>query len=309
MKLSSSLPYLTRVAHLLGCVLLLVCVVGCKPATTIRGDLVDEGGIPVPAVVDRESKALPGVAVTVAGTDVQAVTDAIGQYRLNYCPPGKLMVTFEKTGYTPAKFHVSVGNGTVMDAPTVTLWRLPANKGLFAYFDYQYTPLERSVTERFLVKEEEKSNPKTVFGLRSVPILILQESRPLIIGYKTPAYDLRLDKLMKVTAALPQRPGASLPPAKAYDQEIWVEKERLSLRTLALDEPERLLYALDWEADLEPGEVYALHWGALEGLRTEEKFVFVFQYLSPMMVAEMEAAEATALAEAAALAEAEEKAE
>jgi hypothetical protein len=112
---------------------------GCSPVATIRGDLSTPEGWPIPAVVDPQGIALPGVSISVRGTDSQAISDVNGQYRLR-ARPGYLQLDFIKTGYTPATLQLQVDEARGVHAAQVVMWPLPDNKGVFLYESYRYSP-------------------------------------------------------------------------------------------------------------------------------------------------------------------------
>lgn len=71
-------------------------------------------------VVTVRGETLPGVAVAIKGTDFQAVTDGVGQYRLPAIA-GTHAITFAKTGYTPGLLELTIDQPRPVTATTVSL--------------------------------------------------------------------------------------------------------------------------------------------------------------------------------------------
>jgi hypothetical protein len=81
--------------------------------STIKGKVVGEDGKPI-----------PGVKVSISGIPAAvAETKADGSFRLTNLTEGTWKLTFEKEGYTSASVTVSVGEGELKDAGTITLAR------------------------------------------------------------------------------------------------------------------------------------------------------------------------------------------
>jgi len=88
---------------------------GCSPAV-IEGQ-----------VLDVRQEPLPGAAVTVDGTHDQSLTNALGRYTIDFAP-GKVLLRFIKTGYTPGLLELTVNEARHVEATPVVLWHLPERR-------------------------------------------------------------------------------------------------------------------------------------------------------------------------------------
>ncbi len=252
---------------------------GCEPMVTIQGNLADDDGRPLPGVVDPEGNALPGVAVTVRGTTEQAISDGLGQYKVQ-AAPGVIQLDFIKTGYTPARLQFEVNEPRPVPAAPALLWPLPPAKGAFLYENYRYTGMTRIEPRRYLVRGEEGAAPETVFGVKLLAECSTLDTNPLLIFYKLPFYDARCYLLEPMKAAEPAAPGAAAPPDSAYQHEIWAPTAQVPVAATPLDETARLLFELRPDRPFIPG-TYAIHWGALDGHRDIEPNIYLFAVRDP----------------------------
>jgi hypothetical protein len=238
---------------------------GCERTVTIRGSVVDVRG-----------DHLPGVAVTVQGAEVQTLTDPRGLYTL-HCAPGPLTLQFLKTDYTPGRLELNTGEARVVDATEVLLWPLPSAKGVYFFEGGRYEEAARVTPKRFTAKDL-----GAVLGTRTNPELATLNPQPLIVCYKLPPYDVRLDRLRQVettTAAPPKKAeekGQKTEPSASPAETVWVPAEPLTVIATPIDEPDRLLVELRPTVPLPPG-VYAAHWGAFDGHMSTDPNVYLFR--------------------------------
>jgi hypothetical protein len=214
-------------------------------------------------VVDAKGQALPGVAVTSARTAHQALTDAVGRYRLE-CRPGVVVLDFFKTGYAPGALELAVRDDGRVVAPAVTLRRLPPGAGVYLLEGHRYQALAAVLPERFMT-----GDGQAVYGTASWAEVSTADREPLIVCHKMPVDSVRLARLEIIEAAAPDSRMAS------GAQEAWVSVESIPVTAPPIDEPEGLLHQLKPSGPLEPGS-YAVHWGALEGDTTLESRIYPF---------------------------------
>jgi hypothetical protein len=233
--------------------------VGCERAT-VEGVVIDERG-------DR----LPGVAITVEGTRDQALSNALGEYRVQFRPRGNHLLQFRKTGFTPGILELEVLGPRTVSARTVELWRVPPYAGVFLVERYRFeatTPVE--VTPFGIVDEE------TAYGTQRDPEYTSTNPYPVIILHRVSPFDVWL-------ARLEERPTTE-------QSKAWVLAETIATNLAALDQPEGVLQQLKYQGALEPG-VYAVHWGALFGSTQNEARIFTFRIATPEELDELEAAD------------------
>lgn len=235
----------------IGAVLVSV-VVGCNPVR-ISGTVVHVNG-----------EALPGVAVTVEGTDYQALTNELGQYEVGF-RPGRVILRFAKTGYTPGKAEVFVDAYESVPAEPVELWPLPSAPGVYLFDDYRY----RSA-EPIQPKAYNTLTSGLIHGTVRWTQVNTLEQEPLIICFsKKPRYGLTLCRLEL----------ADVLPAEAVDGSntlgVWTQTRTVPMSPVAIDEQGTLLQ-LRLEHPLGPG-CYAVHWGALDGKSRSDPRMFVFR--------------------------------
>lgn len=231
-------------------------------------------------VADVKGEALPGVSVNANNGEVQALTDARGEYKLS-CKPGRVELSFMKTGYTSGLLDIEAAGPREVKAREVTLWCLPQSAGIYLFEDFRYRKLAQIEPKPFILEDE---NPAAnaalsiVCGIARLPEMEEALARkPLLIAFKTPRYDIRLCRLHPVKAR-PVEPNPAI-------QEPWVPEAVVPTGTEPIDEPERFLTEIKVFETLEPG-VYAVHWGALEGSTTTDPRAFVFRIFDPEKPAE-----------------------
>lgn len=214
------------------------------------------------AVVNIQGEALPGVAVSVQGTEHQSLTDAAGNYQISY-EPGETTLRYDKTGYTPGLLELSVVTPRLVQATTVTLWSLPVSAGVYLYAEGRYAPTLWVEPQRFFIEEGD-----VIFGTRREAEIATPSARPIIICFNTPRYDARLSRL--------QRVEAKVNAADAQSTSVWTEAGSVRGDLTRIDEAEGMLLQLEIARPLESG-TYAVHWGALDGDPALENRIFIFR--------------------------------
>jgi hypothetical protein len=101
---------------------------GCKNAE-VAGKVLDNFGHP-----------LPGATVTVDKTTFTTTTDNNGSYSVGYVP-GKVLVTISKPGYLSQNLDLDIATETSYPAQALTLYKLPAGRGIFFFGASDYTAL------------------------------------------------------------------------------------------------------------------------------------------------------------------------
>ena len=250
------------------CAAAFLALAGCERTVTIHGSVVDVRG-----------EHLPGVAVTVEGAEVQTLTDPRGLYTL-HCAPGPLTLQFLKTDYTPGRLELNSGEARVVEATEVLLWPLPSAKGVYFFEGGHYAEAARVTPKRFTAKDL-----GAVLGTRANPELATLNPQPLIVCYKLPPYDVRLDRLRQVetTTAAPQKTedkGQKTEASASPAETVWVPDKPLTVIATPIDEPDRLLVELRPTAPLPPG-VYAAHWGAFDGHMSTDPNIYLFRITEP----------------------------
>jgi hypothetical protein len=255
-----------RARTLLGCCLLaLLAAPGCELKTSVRG-----------AVVDVRGERLPGVAVTLRGTDVQAVTGGTGEYALR-CPAGAAVLDYSKTGYTPARLDLVVPESGAAEANDVRLWPLPAGQGVYLFEAFRYHALTRTEPRPYRVADR-----GAVWASRVPAERKTTSPQPLLIYYLLPSYDAVLHRMRQADAALPQTDTSA-----AYTEPVWVTERQIGSMIVPVDEPDRLLFELRPTEPLEPG-VYGVSWGAFDGYMTTHANVYLIEVLDPADMEETE---------------------
>lgn len=214
-------------------------------------------------VVNIKGEALPGVAVQVEGSPHQALTDALGQYRVPYAP-GDIVLHFMKTGYTPGTLELSSETRRAIEAETVSLWELPLDKGVYLYENFRYQETTKIVPEEFVSHDE-----RTVYATRRWPEIETTSTAPLILCYKMPGWDVRFCR-MELTELNSPLPGGGVEEAQ-----VLARTKTIPARLIAIDQPEGLLRQLEFGGTLQPG-TYAVHWGALDGATASDPRIFTF---------------------------------
>ncbi|MDX9975772.1 MAG: carboxypeptidase-like regulatory domain-containing protein [FCB group bacterium] len=225
---------------------LLLCLAGCY-RSVVKGTVVDLAG-----------EALPGVAVSVNGTDFQSLSNALGEYSVRY-NPGSVQLHFDKTGYTPAVLNVHADGVFGVKAQPVTLWHLPQNRGVFFFENGRYTATEPVEPARY-------AGP--LFGTEKWPSTVTTDNRPRLITYHLPAQGVSLVKLQFVEA-VPEGTVTQEP------EEVWVSAATVPIEAMPIDRPQQLLVELHYQGDLEPG-TYAVQWGALQGSPEPVPSIYLF---------------------------------
>ena len=214
-------------------------------------------------VVDFKGEALPGVAVGVADGGRQALTDALGEYKLK-CEPGTMELCLMKTGYTAGHLALDIAEPRLVTARPVVLWCLPPGAGIYLLEDHAYRKTFSMVPRPFV-----SESGGLVFGLSRLPQLPgTLAPLPSIICHKLPFHDLAVCRLDTTEAS----------PLEAVDttQRVWAMAEPLAVAARPIDEPERALWEVQLSDNLAPG-VYAVHWGALSGHDSTDPRMFLFR--------------------------------
>lgn len=212
-------------------------------------------------VVNVKGEGLPGVAVTVEGADYQALTNALGEYRIS-CQPGHVQLLFAKSGYAPVRLEfVDAGAGQVR-APGLELWRLPPNAGVYLFDDASYEEATWAEPKRFFLADGELA-----YGTTRSAALLTALAEPLIVCFKTPRHDARLSRLRQADARLGAGHGTLF--------KVWTAAGTTRADLTPIDEAEGMLLQLRPVRPLEPG-TYAVHWGALDGYTALETRMFMF---------------------------------
>ena len=250
--------------------IVLLLAAGCDRTLTVRG-----------AVVDVKGAALPGVAVTVDGTEIQTTTDGVGKYVLR-CAAGPVELDFIKTGYTRGRLSVPATGSRTLEVTEVMLWPVPPHQGVYLFADYRYNEASRTEAKRYLEKDR-----GPVFATKQVPELETEDPNPLLISIRLPAYDVSLYRLEEIEAALPSlsRLGVTAPTDEekegySYAERVWAPSGAIAVIAVPIDEPEGQLLELRLGRPLSPG-VYAIHWGALDGHTTTDPRIFLFRVAEP----------------------------
>lgn len=251
----------------LGMVLALLAVCGCEPALLIEG-----------RVADTRGQALPGVAVTLEGTSIQAQTNGLGVYRMS-CPNSYLgaqrdvlALGFIKSGYGSARVSLPVPGGPSVTAPPAVLWPLPPDEGVFLLSEHRYLRMTPANAPRYLSAER-----GLCFGTKKLAQLKTFDADPHIFSYRMHGYDLQLARLEQVRAV--EFPEGEASPERdniEYNETIWVAAEPVPVTASPVDEPERVLYQVRSGVPLAPGH-YAVHWGALDGFFSTDRRLFLFE--------------------------------
>ena len=221
-----------------------------------------EQGIVEGRVTNEQDETLPGVVVSIRGTEHQTMTTALGQYRM-LAPPGPLTLDFIKTGYTPGQSGISVEPGRVGQVSPVTLWQLPQAAGVYLVEGAVFHETVRATPRRFSLE-----NGDIVYATRREVAVVTQSAQPMIVAYRAPRYDARLVRLRQEQATLGIGEANRFP--------VWTAAGSRSVEMVALDEAQQVLLRVVLNEPLEPG-AYALHWGALEGYGAIEKQIFMFK--------------------------------
>lgn len=229
---------------------LMAVLAGCNQAS-LRGTVLDVTG-----------DALPGVAIHVEGFEFEALTNALGEYRIR-CAPGKARFTFSKTGYAPRRLEKEMPDALAVVAPPIRLWPLPPSAGVYLYDGHRYRATTWVEPKRFFMAEGSMA-----YGTQRSPEGGTPRKELLIVCYKTPRYDARISRLHEALA----KRGA----AESHVFPIWTEGGTVRADLVPIDSAEGMLLELQLDQSLAPG-TYAVHWGALDGYKTLEKRIFMFE--------------------------------
>lgn len=218
---------------------------------------------------------LPGVAVHLEGTSSEALTDALGRFRINYIAPGELTLRFEKTNYTQGLWRGKINELTTIaldpEKEAVRLHRLPLQHGVYLFEDQRYEPT--AAMEPKLLKRKESDDQ--VRGIqRDIAQPLITNPSPVLVVYsgdKMFPYAVQLCELEQVDVA----PPSGVSGGSTY--KAWVKKRDVPVETAMLDEIREQLYQVVLNEPLTPG-VYAVHWGALDGNLDMDSRLFYFRY-------------------------------
>ena len=216
-------------------------------------------------VYDVHGEELPGVAVTIQGTDHQDLTNSHGEYALPAIE-GDLTLTFIKSGYTPGAMVLPVTQPGAVQAADIQLWHLPRDSGIYFLEDFEYRPLDAVSAERLTVVEPPLG---VVYGTRRKEISQTYDTTPFLVGYRVPSSGLRLERILALEMTIESGEEAREPAT------AWVPNESIPVEIVRIDKLKGLLRHIRLQRPLEPGR-YAVHWGALEGMGDQESRVFVF---------------------------------
>lgn len=229
---------------------------GCNP-NVIEGSVADVQGNP-----------LPGVAVQAQSGGAQAITDALGQYRLPFLP-GKVTLEFMKTGYTPGRLELTVGQWRRVQANAVALWPLPPSKGVYLFERFRYQAMGAAEPRPYRMGLRD-----AVHGAAKSPDVTTENPNPCMVCFKMPDYDLAFCKMRLADVSLPgfDSGGAT--------EKVWIRAQPLPVLLEPIDQPDATLVELRLSRPLEPG-VYGIHWGALDGYASTDSRVFLFRVAEP----------------------------
>ena len=108
-----------------------VVLAGCGKQPRIEGRIIDGFGLP-----------LPNAAVNISGTAFRATTDTNGNYSIEYAP-GKVSLQASKPGYSTVNRTFDIATAITYPAEQMTLYKIPAGKGIFLFGDADYLPVAR----------------------------------------------------------------------------------------------------------------------------------------------------------------------
>ncbi|PCJ62402.1 MAG: hypothetical protein COA73_06715 [Candidatus Hydrogenedentota bacterium] len=219
-------------------------------------------------VVDEQGEGLPGVAVMLAGTNYQALTDALGEYRF-VCPPGKYDAQFAKSGYSLGAAAVDTSNRRWTKMESVSLWNLPPKEGVYIVEHNRYRAAAWVIPKQYFMVDGAMG-----FGTQRSPEMYTDDDLPQILCYKMPRYDVRLSRLQEVTAKLPSDDSQTF--------SVWTAGGTMTTDLTPVVDSDVTLLQLDVMEPLQPG-YYAIHWGALEGYSTIHDRMYVFEVREPVV--------------------------
>lgn len=120
-----------RFARVTSIAILAVALAGCAKKPEVTGEVLDGFG-----------KPLPKATVSVGNTTFVATTDGGGRYAVEYVP-GKVIVTIAKEGYTSAGLALDIATEAKYPTQSVTLYKLPTEKGIVTFGASDYLPLPK----------------------------------------------------------------------------------------------------------------------------------------------------------------------
>ncbi len=250
-----------RIVECFAAVALIAVLAGC-PGRVIKGQ-----------VFNTNEEALPGVVVQVAGTEHQALSNALGAYTVHYTEPGRLELLFSKTGYTPGRLELQADSPEPIQVNPMRLWRLPQNKGVYLYKDGQYLGTKPVECEEFISQDKGVLYGSAKFKSDQPGVLKTIETNPALLCYNMPKQDVELHRIASSSIEQAgERKGEPL--------DVWTPTAAFPVSLEAIDQPEAILQQVHLFSPLEPG-VYAIHWGALEGSRELDSRMFVFIVQTP----------------------------
>lgn len=213
-------------------------------------------------VVNVQGERLPGVAVRVAGTDYNALTNALGEYKIAYSP-GDVRLEYFKSGYTAEAQGLKIAERAPVAAEPVQMWRLPAAAGVYLFEDFRYKDVTRVEPKRYYLEDGE-----AVYGTERAPLLRTDNLSPEIVAYNLPRYDARISRLIETPA---KRTAVTEDVTS-----IWAEAGTTRPQVSPVTEDDADLLRIVLDDALEPG-VYAVHWGALDGYAILDSRIHMFR--------------------------------
>ena len=81
-------------------------------------------------VIDPAGKALEGVTIKVDKSSFSTLTDAEGDYIIDYAP-GSFKLIFSKDGFTTQKLELNIANKTLFPAESIKMYPIPKKKGVY----------------------------------------------------------------------------------------------------------------------------------------------------------------------------------
>lgn len=218
-------------------------------------------------VLDIQGEALPGVAVTVAGTRYQDTAGALGKYTVP-APEGPCELVFHKTGYTSGRLAVYEETDRSRPLTAMKLWPLPPAKGVYLFRDFRYEAAKPFEVERF-----ETADGDLLFGTSTYQpgrgdVVVAESPLPLILCHNMPRQDVMVHRLERDEVAPRDE-------EEGVVEEVWRSAAAFPASLEAIDPPDITLQRVRLFSPLEPG-LYAVSWGSLEGDLEGERRMFVF---------------------------------
>lgn len=123
--------YCCSISRIITLAFVTMALVSCSTKPEVQGIVLDGFG-----------KPLPGATVTVHNTTFATTTDSAGRYAVEYVP-GMIVVTQTKEGYTSHSLALNIATKAKYPAQNVTLYKIPADRGVFAFAGTGYTALQK----------------------------------------------------------------------------------------------------------------------------------------------------------------------